>query len=205
MVGCWCEVSPVAGPSVAGWFCGSSVDVTAGGARVDVVVPGEPAGDSASSSASLSSPGGRVRVLLVAGGSSVVECVAPPSFPYRVEGEWLAEMGVALLCEGAAAQRARDELASQMRAHGEFLDRLAADAREYADDNDLCSVFDDFMELWGFARRERVYEVGVRLGVVSVRVLAGSEEDARDRVDWSVVRDALSGSVEWSVEGCAPV
>jgi len=61
------------------------------------------------------------------------------------------------------------------------------------------------MELWGFARRERVYEVGVRLGVVSVRVLAGSEEDARDRVDWSVVRDALSGSVEWSVEGCAPV
>lgn len=66
-------------------------------------------------------------------------------------------------------------------------------------------AFDDFMELWGFARRERVYEVGVRLGVVSVRVLAGSEEDARDRVDWSVVRDALSGSVEWSVEGCAPV
>ncbi len=61
------------------------------------------------------------------------------------------------------------------------------------------------MELWGFARRERVYEVVVRLGVVSVRVLAGSEEDARDRVDWSVVRDALSGSVEWSVEGCATV
>jgi len=66
-------------------------------------------------------------------------------------------------------------------------------------------VFDDFMELWGFARRERVYEVDVRLGVVSVRVLAGSEEDARDRVEWSVVRDALSGSVEWSVEGCCPV
>jgi hypothetical protein len=49
-----------------------------------------------------------------------------------------------------AAECLAADLHRQCTAHTDFLARLAEDAREYADENDLCSNFDDFMEKWGF-------------------------------------------------------
>ncbi len=100
----------------------------------------------------------------------------------------------------AAAECLAANLRCQRREHADFLARLAEDARQYADDNDLCGRFDDFMEEHGFDRREQEYEVRIDFDPVYVTVLAASQEGAQDAVDEAAVTEALpSGPLpEWS-------
>jgi len=100
-----------------------------------------------------------------------------------------------IVAERLAADRFR-----QQEVHADFLARLAEDARQYADENDLCGHFDDFMEKWGFQRREQEYEVRIDFDPVYVTVMAASQEDAQNAVDAAAVTEALpSGPLpEWS-------
>ncbi len=102
-----------------------------------------------------------------------------------------------------AAECLAANLRCQRREHADFLVRLAEDARQYADDNDLCGRFDDFMEEHGFDRREQEYEVEIEFEPVTLRgVMASSQEAADNSVDDEDVRRALgrSGALpEWNV------
>jgi len=81
-----------------------------------------------------------------------------------------------------------------------YLDGLVQDAHEYADENDLCSRFDDFMESHGFPRRERSYEVRVRFDDVYVTVMAESQEGANAAVDAEDVSHSVAGALPpWEV------
>jgi len=100
-----------------------------------------------------------VRVLR---GTEVVSCEVPYAALHAgtvVTGVTSPETKDAVI----TAECLTTDLLRQQREHADFLARLADDAREYADDNDLCSNFDDFMEKWGFHRREQEYEVRMRL------------------------------------------
>lgn len=81
-----------------------------------------------------------------------------------------------------------------------YLDGLVQDAHEYADENDLCSRFDDFMESHGFPRRARSYEVRVRFEDVYVTVMAESQEGADAAVDAEDVAHSVAGALPpWEV------
>ncbi|MGB7237815.1 MAG: hypothetical protein WBD41_17795 [Rhodococcus sp. (in: high G+C Gram-positive bacteria)] len=78
------------------------------------------------------------------------------------------------------------------------LDSITDAAHEYADDNDLCSVFDDFMESQGLRTREKDFCVEID-AAVSVRVyLTRTDRDgdgARDQIDRSDVHHAVAESL----------
>lgn len=83
---------------------------------------------------------------------------------------------------------------SATEAHERFMSQLVADAHEWADDNDLCGVFDRFMTEHGLEGRERDYEVRVTGNFeVYLSRTATSLESACDAVDARDVIDAL----EW--------
>ncbi len=81
-----------------------------------------------------------------------------------------------------------------------YLDGLVQDAHEYADENDLCSRFDDFMESHGFPRRARSYEVRITFEDVYVTVMAESQEGADAAVDAEDVAHSVAGALPpWEV------
>jgi hypothetical protein len=62
-------------------------------------------------------------------------------------------------------------------------DNLVDSAHEWADDNDLCQKFDQFMESQGLPGREREFTVSVSVSLtvnVDLPVTARSEQAARD-------------------------
>lgn len=77
-------------------------------------------------------------------------------------------------------------------------DRLVSDALEWADDNDLCGHFDDFMEAHSLPSRISDHEVEVSV-TCAVRVVkeARDYDTAEENVDGSDVRSALN-----AVLGC---
>lgn len=78
--------------------------------------------------------------------------------------------------------------------------RTVARAHEYADDNDLCSRFDDFMEEVGLPSRRRSENVSVEVTVnVEVEVELGRHDDAVDFITDQMVREELDRRV---AEGC---
>ncbi len=62
-------------------------------------------------------------------------------------------------------------------------DNLVDSAHEWADDNDLCQKFDQFMESQGLPGREREFTVSVSVSLtvnVDLPLAARSEQAARD-------------------------
>lgn len=80
------------------------------------------------------------------------------------------------------------------RAHARRdLDALVSDAHEWADDNDLCHRFDDFMEAHNLPTREREFTLRVRASVtVTITKQARNFDDAEDMVCRDDVIDALT-------------
>ena len=85
-----------------------------------------------------------------------------------------------------------------VRAHR--LSELEAAAHEWADDNDLCERFDDFMEEMGLSRRVRDFEVEVQV-CVRGSVSATSEDAAYEVVEWAEIQQWMEegGVVDWDV------
>lgn len=149
-----------------------------------------------------------VAVLPLDGCGAVVECVTARQIT-RCGGDragaWWGRVAPALQMALAArigAEKSAREL-TEARAvlrdvssrHESAMDKLVADAHEWADDNDLCSRFDDFMEEHNLPTRLKDYdvEVSVRLTErVTVRVSGVRDSDAAEqRVDHDDVEEAL--------------
>lgn len=98
---------------------------------------------------------------------------------------------------GAArvAQRtAEDGKAELASTHTRWIDALVESAHEWADDNSLCSQFDNFMESHDLPGRSRMYDVEVEVNIrttVTVSVSARSGDNAADSVDTSEVESAV--------------
>lgn len=71
----------------------------------------------------------------------------------------------------------------------ERLDQIVSDAHEWANDHDLCRVFDQFCERHDLPTRVREYEVSI---VVTGTVEASSLENAEDAVDSEWVNDHIN-------------
>jgi hypothetical protein len=103
-----------------------------------------------------------------------------------------AEKSARELAEARAVLR---EVSSR---HEVAMDKLVGDAHEWADDNDLCSRFDDFMEEHNLPTRRKDFdvEVSVRLSTrVTVRVVGVRDSDAAEQeVDHSDVEEAMANS-----------
>ena len=68
---------------------------------------------------------------------------------------------------------------------------VAAAARDMADDQNLCGVFDEFMEEWGLGGRSRSWNARVRVTFeMEVSTEGRNEEDARNALSQSDVDDA---------------
>lgn len=92
-------------------------------------------------------------------------------------------------------------LASTHAQHGEQMRRLNADANEWADDNELCERYDQFMEQHGLEGRTRDYRAKVT--ITFYQSTEGSDFD--DATDWTasdVLRMAteLGDRLDWEVE-----
>lgn len=95
----------------------------------------------------------------------------------------------------------RDEAQRLLREQHEWRDSAVRQAHEWADDNNLCSTFDDFMEEIGLPRREREYAVLVQVEAsVTVNVTAASEEDAERLVSRDQVIAAIENGVSYAVD-----
>lgn len=96
------------------------------------------------------------------------------------------------------------ELDSERTRNAVWRAGFAERAREAADRNNLCAVFDDFMSEEGL--EERLYRYTVQVSVtqtVQIDVEASSEENAQDSVDQVAVSAAVDAStVDWTVD-CA--
>lgn len=108
---------------------------------------------------------------------------------------------VALATTLRDAHEARERAEAAARAKDAFLDGLVADAHQYADDNDLCEVFDRFMADHGLPERTGEYEVEAEVTVTirfrQQRTLTRAEAEYftldEDDVE-DDVRDALNTS-----------
>lgn len=85
--------------------------------------------------------------------------------------------------------------------HGEQMRRLNAEANEWADDNDLCERYDQFMERQGL--EGRTHEYTAKVTITFRQNTEGSDFD--DATDWTaadVVRMAteLGNDLDWEVE-----
>lgn len=111
-----------------------------------------------------------------------------------------------LVSERAAMRRESakiDAEVSRMRAamSAEFsvrLESITDAAHEYADDNDLCSVFDDFMSSQGLRTRDKDFEIEID-ATVTVRVsITRTDRDgdaASNQIDSSDVQYAVADSL----------
>lgn len=95
-----------------------------------------------------------------------------------------------------AAQRARADaqaVRSQLREHEARLERIVDAAHEYANDNDLCSRFDDFMVENGLRPRARDWDCVVDATVrIRIPVSSHSSDSAASAVTDEMVVDAIS-------------
>lgn len=88
----------------------------------------------------------------------------------------------------------REHLQANQKAHADWVEHIAKDAGTWADENNLCSEFDRFMEEHGLPPRSREFTVEALVTIttkVSVPVSARSEEVAEDEVDGEVLARAL--------------
>lgn len=149
-----------------------------------------------------------VAMLPLDGSGAVVECVTARQITAcggDSAGPWWGRVAPALqlaLASRVHASASARELASarvalrEVESRNELaMGKLVADAHEWADDNDLCSRFDDFMEEHNLPTRLKDYdvEVSVRLTErVTVRVSGVRDSDAAEqRVDRDDVEEAL--------------
>ncbi|WP_128645086.1 hypothetical protein [Rhodococcus sp. BS-15] len=141
----------------------------------------------------------------------VVECVTARQITRcggNRAGAWWVPVVPALQLALAAridAEKSAQELAEARAAlrdvssrHESAMDKLVADAHEWADDNDLCSRFDEFMEDHNLPTRLKDFdvEVSVRLSTsVTVRVSGARDSDAAEQeVRHSDVEEAMANS-----------
>lgn len=92
-------------------------------------------------------------------------------------------------------------LASTHAEHREQMQRLNVEANEWADDNDLCSRYDDFMERQGLEGRVREYRASITI-TFSEDVEGRSFDDATNWTAADVVRMATEygDHLDWEVE-----
>ena len=77
--------------------------------------------------------------------------------------------------------------------HQARMDTLVADAHQWADDNDLCGRFDEFMDEHGLPMRERDFELRVEVATtVYLTRTATTLEGAVEAVDAGAVREAIN-------------
>lgn len=103
---------------------------------------------------------------------------------------------LAVLAE-SCRDRARDKAA-----HQQWIDNLVADAHDWADRNDLCSAFDNFMDEHSLPSRVEDFEVLVNVTLstqVTVTRSARSWADAEESVDRDAVREALGSRYGYSL------
>lgn len=76
--------------------------------------------------------------------------------------------------------------------HATWIESIVEDAHEWADENDLCEKFDEFMEDHGLPTRTRTYTVWATVSArVPVNVEARSYDDARDDVGEHEIRKVV--------------
>lgn len=148
---------------------------------------------------SLPRQGAPVGVRLLVGAGVVEGTVAPGEVDCRnsVVGPVAGEARAVAVAVAQMGAEVDDERAQ----HARWLEGFAGRAREAADDAELCSRFDDFMEEEGLERRRYRYTVEVVVTTrVAVDVEAESEGDAQDSIDREQVQAAVPGDVEdWRV------
>lgn len=72
-------------------------------------------------------------------------------------------------------------------------DELVTSAHRYADDNELCPKFDDFMDEWDLPRRMYDYSVMVEVTLKLPVMVSGHDDDeAEDAVSHEMITDALA-------------
>ena len=77
--------------------------------------------------------------------------------------------------------------------HQARMDTLVSDAHQWADDNDLCERFDEFMDEHGLPMRERDFELRVEVATtVYLTRTATTLEGAMQSVDADAVREAIN-------------
>lgn len=104
--------------------------------------------------------------------------------------EQLAEVDVP---EGFTAASALELL---QRHHERWTGELVEDAKEWADDHDLCSKFDEFMHEHGLGSREATYRVDTEVRLdVSVLITGRSPDHAREEVDSDDIRQAIAAGL----------
>lgn len=122
--------------------------------------------------------------------------VEPITALFRPSGEGTGTVSTDVLAEAREEGRREAE-----QRHAEFMDRLVRDAHEYANDNDLCGVFDEFMESHGLPRRTRDYRVEFRVSFTSSTVVEASSSDEAAEL---VADDPSSYIDRYSVELDSP-
>ncbi|MFE7423421.1 hypothetical protein [Rhodococcus sp. NPDC057529] len=120
--------------------------------------------------------------------------VASLQRPLPVWWDRVAGPLVQVLAERRQTRALREELTTTQTGHMKWIESLASDAREWADDNSLCGQFDRFMEEHGLAGRSRDFTVDVSVSLslsVTLTISATGESDAEERVDKYDVEEAL--------------
>jgi hypothetical protein len=88
----------------------------------------------------------------------------------------------------------REHLQANQQAHADWVEHIAKDAGTWADENNLCSEFDRFMEEHGLPPRSREFTVEALVTIttkVTVLVSARSEEVAEGEVGGEMLARAL--------------
>lgn len=101
---------------------------------------------------------------------------------------------------GAKVAGARASMSAEF---DQRLEALTDAAHEYADDNNLCSVFDDFMSSQGLRTREKDFEVEIDASItvrVSITRTDRDGDGARDQIDRTDVRYAVAESLGLSYD-----
>ncbi|MDZ7912929.1 MAG: hypothetical protein U5O16_14030 [Rhodococcus sp. (in: high G+C Gram-positive bacteria)] len=108
--------------------------------------------------------------------------------------ERIAPLLVETMAARRAAGAAEENKAELVAAHVQWRDALVESAHTWADENSLCSQFDNFMESHDLPGRSRMYDVEVEVNIsrrVTVSVSASNCDDAADAVDTREVESAL--------------
>ncbi|MDA3636847.1 hypothetical protein [Rhodococcus sp. C-2] len=196
--GAWVEVSAESGTVRRGWFSVDPNISTEDQAHVSVIWVGAEEGQGVIESWS---------------GTATSEQVVQFGQPFEAPPLWLRAY-VGLLRERAAVsaeiesaqkvtEELRNDLANQRAAlqrereeRSRWVDSLVEDACEWADSNSLCGEFENFMSEHDLPGRERDHEVEVTVTAsVTVTVSARSADGARESLDTSDVRDAISNDL----------
>ncbi|MFB9785215.1 hypothetical protein [Rhodococcus baikonurensis] len=125
----------------------------------------------------------------------------PGAVALPVWWSWVAPLLVETMtarCEAGSAreaQKAAEEYTAELVVgHVRWRDALVESAHTWADENSLCSQFDNFMESHDLPSRSRTYDVEVEVNMsrrVTVSVSASNRDDAADAVDTHEVESAL--------------